>query len=60
MMDPLSPCLFRHGERARVTGGDKRRRNKRLPLTPTLSPRKSEERENETVDGRLMEVAWRR
>jgi hypothetical protein len=34
---PLSPCLFRHGERVRVRGSQRRRR-KLLPLTPTLSP----------------------
>jgi hypothetical protein len=32
------------GERVRVRGSH-RRRSKRLPLTPTLSPRKSGERE---------------
>jgi hypothetical protein len=35
--NPLSPCLFRHGERVRVRGGH-RRRSELLPLTPTLSP----------------------
>jgi hypothetical protein len=38
--------LFRHGERAGVRGGRLRRRwTMPLPLTPTLSPRKSGERE---------------
>jgi hypothetical protein len=31
------PILLRNGERVRVRGGHKRR-SKRLPLTPTLSP----------------------
>jgi hypothetical protein len=31
------PILLQNGERVRVRGGYKRRR-KRLPLTPTLSP----------------------
>jgi hypothetical protein len=34
---PLSPFFFQNGERVRVRGGNKRR-SKRLPLTPTLSP----------------------
>ncbi len=32
------PMLLQHGERARVRGGHKCRRNLFLPLTPTLSP----------------------
>jgi hypothetical protein len=38
------PILFQNGERARVRGSHIPQR-KRLPLTPTLSPRKSGERE---------------